>query len=632
MDKTPPDKSSSSQKPQLFRDPWFIWLAAVLFLLYYFSVYQQPAPPDTISYTQFVKALEQQRVASVEIRGADVQGVYSGSGSGTATSTGKRADFRTRMPAFAGDTLLQTLEDGDVDVTVLSDESPVWLSILLGFLPWVLMIALFVFLSRSLQSRMGGGGLLNFSQSKARRYQRSDSGPTYDDVAGLEGAKQDLGDIIAYLKEPARFQALGAKIPKGVLMMGAPGTGKTLLAKATAAEAGVPFFSITGSEFIELYVGVGASRVRDMFQMARKEAPALIFIDEIDSVGRVRGTGLGGGNDEREQTLNQILAEMDGFEPEDVVVVLAATNRPDVLDPALLRPGRFDRKVILDLPDKTARREIFKVHTRHTPLADDVSLDDLANLTVGFSGADIENLVNEAALRAAREQHSNLSADDFAHARDKVLMGEERPHLLNPGERHRIACHEAGHGLVTWFSAHADPLQKITIVPRGRALGMTEQMAKEERHNFDEPYLMDRLNIFLAGRGAEKLMFGNTSSGAAEDLKQATRLARQMVVNWGMSETLGPIGFAEGETHPFLGRELTEPRPYSEALAQQIDSEVSRLLKQAEEQVQQLLQSHRPQLQMLIDALLEQESLQAAEIEQCLGTVDASSSTQAGNG
>ncbi len=627
MDKTPPDKSSTSQKPQLHRDPWFIWLAAVLFLLYYFSVYQQPAPPDTISYTQFVKALEQQRVASVELRGSEVLGVYGGS-----SSTGKRADFRTRMPAFAGDDLLQRLEESDVDVTVLSDESPVWLSILLGFVPWVLMIALFVFLSRSLQSRMGGGGLLNFSQSKARRYQRSDSGPTYDDVAGLEGAKQDLGDIIAYLKEPARFQALGAKIPKGVLMMGAPGTGKTLLAKATAAEAGVPFFSITGSEFIELYVGVGASRVRDMFQMARKEAPALIFIDEIDSVGRVRGTGLGGGNDEREQTLNQILAEMDGFEPEDVVVVLAATNRPDVLDPALLRPGRFDRKVILDLPDKIARREIFKVHTRRTPLADDVSLDTLANLTVGFSGADIENLVNEAALRAAREQHSSLSADDFAHARDKVLMGEERPHLLNPGERKRIACHEAGHGLVTWFSHHSDPLQKISIVPRGRALGMTEQMAKEERHNFDEPYLQDRLKIFLAGRGAEKLMFGNTSSGAAEDLKQATRLARQMVVNWGMSEALGPIGFAEGETHPFLGRELTEPRPYSDALAQQIDSEVSRLLKQAEGEVQQLLQGHRTQLQALIDALLEQESLQAAEIEQCLGQADKGAPAQAGNG
>ncbi len=609
-----PEKDITSR--QLHRDPWFIWLLLMVFLSYYWFSHVPETRSKLIPYSEFLQALEEEKIQRVDIRGLELKGLYVNSAQSPGSKT---PDFKTLLPEFVGDEFLQRLESNKVEVNVEATENPLWVNLLVGFIPWIIIIAAFVYMSRSLQSRMGsGGGFLNFSRSKARRYERTEGGPTYDDVAGLEGAKQDLGDIIDYLKNPQRFQALGARIPKGILMMGAPGTGKTLLAKATAAEAGVPFFSITGSEFIELYVGVGASRVRDMFDNARKEAPALIFIDEIDSVGRVRGTGMGGGNDEREQTLNQILAEMDGFEPEDVVVVLAATNRPDVLDPALLRPGRFDRKVVLDLPDKTARGSIFKVHTRKTPLADDVDLQVLAGMTVGFSGADIQNLVNEASLRTAREGRSEVTLADFQLARDKVLMGEERPNLLNPQERDRIACHEAGHGLVTFYSKNADPLQKISIVPRGRALGVTEQMASEDRHNFDEDYLRDRLRIFMGGRCAEQIVFQSTSSGASDDLKQATKLARQMVVNWGMSKAIGPLGFAEGETHPFLGRELTEPRPYSEALAQQIDEEVKQLLLRAEKEAMDILQQHRPQLDQLVSALLEQESLDKDAINTCL--------------
>jgi len=368
-----------------------------------------------------------------------------------------------------------------------------------------------------------------------------------------------------------------------------------------------------------MYVGVGASRVRDMFKQARKEAPALIFIDEIDSVGRVRGTGMGGGNDEREQTLNQVLAEMDGFSADEAVVVLAATNRPDVLDPALLRPGRFDRKIILELPQKKARRDILRVHTRGTPLAEDVDLDNVVAATVGFSGADIENLVNEAALHAARLNKQQLDNSDFDYARDRVVMGAERKDLIVVGERQRIACHEAGHALAAFYAEHSDPVQRVTIIPRGRALGMTEQLPEEERHNLVDDYLRDRLTILLAGRGAEKQLFNNTSSGAADDLQQATKLARHMVMNWGMSDALGPVGYRAGEAHPFLGMELSEPKEYSEATAELIDQEVRKLLTQAETLVSELLGSHAEQLQQLIDALLKHESLDRQQLIKLLG-------------
>jgi cell division protease FtsH len=425
---------------------------------------------------------------------------------------------------------------------------------------------------------------------------------------------------VDYLKDPERYGELGARMPKGVLMMGAPGTGKTLLAKAVAVEAGVPFFSVSGSEFIEMFVGVGASRVRDMFLTARKEAPALIFIDEIDSVGRVRGTGVGGGNDEREQTLNQVLAEMDGFDPGEPIVVLAATNRPDVLDPALLRPGRFDRKVLLDLPQRKARAEILAVHTREKPLASDVDLDEVAATTVGFSGADLANLANEAALMAARERRKHITRQDFVAARDKVLMGDPRADLLNPSERERVACHEAGHAVAAWFQPGTDPVEKVSIVPHGRALGMTEQIPEEDRHNIDEDYLRSRLVIMLAGRGAEKLRFDNYSTGAADDLKQATRLAYRMITQWGMGENLGPVGYSAGEEHPFLGRELAGPREFGEDTARRIDEEVRQCLAQAESAARELLARHRAELDALVAALLRQETLSRDEVAGLFGT------------
>lgn len=597
-------------QPKHIRESYIAWFFLLALAFIYFDFIQPSKNIEVISYSELVQAIEGNRIRQVDIRGVDVRGYYR-------NEALERPQFKTTLPAFVDSDILQLMREHEVVVNIKPDESPLWLTIVTGFLPWLFLIFFFLYASRAMQNRMAGGGaggIFNFSRSRARRYERSDSGPTYDDVAGLAEAKEDLQEIVDYLKSPIKFQRLGAKMPKGILMMGAPGTGKTLLAKATAAEAGVPFFSISGSEFIELYVGVGASRVRDMFANARKEAPALIFIDEIDSVGRVRGTGLGGGSDEREQTLNQILAEMDGFEPEEVVVVLAATNRPDVLDPALLRPGRFDRKVILELPQKKARQEILKVHTRKTPLADDVDLDKIAAMTVGFSGADIENLVNEAALHAARTEASALTDEDFLYARDKVVMGAERKDIINDSERARIACHESGHALTALLSPHSDPVQKVSIVPRGQALGMTEQLPVEDRHNIDDVFLKERLQILLGGRCAEKLIYGNTSSGAANDLKEATHLARSMVVNWGMSELLGPVGFRDGEQHPFLGRELTEARSYSEATAQIIDQEIRRFLQEAEAAALQLLEANRDNLQSLMDALLEQESLDHEEI------------------
>lgn len=614
MTKQSPSNDTSSNRK---RESYYAWLALLVLAFIYFDYILPSRSIEVISYSELVQAVEDNRIRQVDIRGVDVRGYY-------LNEDVEQPQFKTTLPAFVDSDILELMRQHGVVVNIKPDESPIWLQVLTGLLPWVFLIFLFFYASRMWQNRAGagGGGVFNFSRSRARRYERSDNGPTYDDVAGLEEAKQDLQEIVDYLKNPARFKRIGAKMPKGILMMGAPGTGKTLLAKATAAEAGVPFFSISGSEFIELYVGVGASRVRDMFANARKEAPALIFIDEIDSVGRVRGTGLGGGNDEREQTLNQILAEMDGFEPEEVVVVLAATNRPDVLDPALLRPGRFDRKVILELPQKKARLEILKVHTRKTPLAEDVDLDKIAAMTVGFSGADIENLVNEAALHAARQNGEALTDEDFLFARDKVVMGAERKDIINEGERERIACHEAGHALTALLLPHSDPVQKVSIVPRGRALGMTEQLPTEDRHNIDEVFLKERLQILLGGRCAEKLRYGNTSSGAANDLKEATKLARSMVVNWGMSEQMGPLGFRDGEEHPFLGRELTEPRNYSEATAQLIDQEIRRFLQEAEQVTQKLLQTHSGDLDTLIDALLERESLDHAEIIELLGMYD----------
>jgi len=608
------NQKNPSEKPFLFgRYEYLMWLLIMITTsLYFFSLNQNSQAIKTLNYTELLNQVEGGQITAVEIQGLQLRGRSRGATSGY--------DFKTTLPEFIDHQLLDILSANHVAVEIKSSQTPTWLQLLMGVLPWLLIIGFFVYSGRMMRNRIGGSsGPFSFTQSRARRFDKKESGPGYESVAGLESAKQELQEIIDYLKTPEKFRALGAKMPKGILMMGPPGTGKTLLARATAAEAGVPFYSISGSEFIEMYVGVGASRVRDMFKQARKEAPALIFIDEIDSVGRVRGTGMGGGNDEREQTLNQVLAEMDGFSADEAVVVLAATNRPDVLDPALLRPGRFDRKIILELPQKKARRDILRVHTRGTPLAEDVDLDNVVAATVGFSGADIENLVNEAALHAARLNKQQLDNSDFDYARDRVVMGAERKDLIVVGERQRIACHEAGHALAAFYAEHSDPVQRVTIIPRGRALGMTEQLPEEERHNLVDDYLRDRLTILLAGRGAEKQLFNNTSSGAADDLQQATKLARHMVMNWGMSDALGPVGYRAGEAHPFLGMELSEPKEYSEATAELIDQEVRKLLTQAETLVSELLGSHAEQLQQLIDALLKHESLDRQQLIKLLG-------------
>lgn len=612
-------KQSPDKKPLDNSQRWLPFTLFAFFVYVFIQVWQQH-PVENISYSRFIDQVEAGAVKDVLIKGRDVKGHLHNTPPGQPAHQGFH--FHVVAPSFESERLLQLLEDYEVDVNVQADQVPFWAQMLAGFLPWLLIIGFFLWSSRALQSRLGGGGgAYSFGRSRARRFDANPGGPGYDDIAGLESAKQDLQEIIDYLKNPDKFRRIGAHMPKGILMMGAPGTGKTMLAKATANEAGVPFYSVSGSEFIEMFVGVGASRVRDMFTQARQDAPALIFIDEIDSVGRVRGTGLGGGNDEREQTLNQILAEMDGFDPQEAVVVLAATNRPDVLDPALLRPGRFDRKITLELPQRLARQQILEVHCRHKPLADDVNLEQVAAITPGFSGADLANIVNEAALQAARNERDLITQEDFLSSRDKVIMGSPRTDLLNPSERKRIACHEAGHAITAYFGQFSDPVQKISIVPRGRALGMTEQLPSEDRHNLNEDYLRERLAILLGGRCAERMLFGSVSTGAADDLKEATRLAYKMVGQWGMGAQTGPVGYSVGEEHPFLGRELSNPREFSEQTAGLLDQEVRDLLKQAEQKTNTLLVSHRDQLQALLNALLEKETLQQEEIDALLATV-----------
>lgn len=473
---------------------------------------------------------------------------------------------------------------------------------------------------RSRDQFMGGGGFLSgFSRSPAKRYEASEKRITFADVAGLEGVKADLQEIVEFLKNPAKFQKLGGRIPKGILLFGPPGTGKTLLAKAVAGEAGVPFFSINGSEFIQMFVGVGAGRVRDMFRTAKEASPCILFIDEIDAVGRVRGAGLGGGHDEREQTLNQILSEMDGFSPNESVIVLAATNRPDVLDPALLRPGRFDRHVTVDRPTLKGREAILKVHTREVPLADDVDLARLAAGTVGMTGAELRNLVNEAALWAVRQNKTRVDMDDFESARDKVIMGSRREEVMNDREKLMTAYHEAGHALLAWVLPGNDRVHKVTVVPRGRALGVTQLLPEEDRLNIGERELHSRLAFMLGGRAAEKLIYDEYSAGAEDDLKRATQLARRMVAHWGMSERLGPVAYRVGEEHPFLGKEMAEPREFSEHTAQVIDEETARILHDAADQARTLLAKHRKHLDDLAITLADKEELGEPEIRKILG-------------
>ncbi len=486
---------------------------------------------------------------------------------------------------------------------------------MLFLLPMLVLAALFFFVLPRFRDPLGGGFLSNYIKSPAKRYEKSRNRITFEDVAGLQNSKSELMEVVEFLRDPQKFQRLGAVVPKGVLLVGPPGTGKTLLAKAVAGEAGVPFYSISGSEFIQMFVGVGASRVRDMFKTAKDNAPCILFIDEIDAVGRMRGAGVGGGSDEREQTLNQILSEMDGFTPTESVIVMAATNRPDVLDSALLRPGRFDRHITVDRPTLQGRQAILKVHTRNKPLADDVDLEEIARGLIGMTGADLRNLANEAALVATREGKTRIDKQDFARAADRVLMGAKREEVLTAEEKRRTAYHEAGHALVSWLLPEAEKPHKVTIIPRGRALGVTVHLPDEDRHDYGLDYWKARLAMMMGGRAADRLMYGQTFSGHESDLKQASRLARYMVTHWGMSDRLGPTSYRVGEEHVFLGKEIQEQRDFSEGTATIIDEEVQRILTEADEQAFRLIEAHRDKMDRLVEALLLREELMRDEID-----------------
>jgi cell division protease FtsH len=601
----------------------------IAFLLLSFLMPSRSTDQLSLSYTEFKQLIKEGKISQVTVKGDQITGKFKESLNKEfkEPKSGENPQsfnaFKTVMPSFAGSEILALLEKNNVTISAESGQENWWRTILVGFLPWLLILGLIFYSARRFQERMGGGGgLFNFARSKAKLYTKEKTTVGYKDVAGLANAKKELQEVVDFLKDPSKFQALGGELPRGILLVGPPGTGKTLMARATAGEANVPFYSISGSEFIEMFVGVGASRVRDMFDKAKKDAPSIIFIDELDSIGRVRGTGLGGGHDEREQTLNQILTEMDGFSPHESVVVMAATNRPDVLDPALIRPGRFDRQITLDLPQKNARKEILEVHTRKVPLGDDVDLDLLARRTVGFSGADLKNLVNEAALLAARKEKIRVEAEDFGEARDKILMGIEREDVMKDDEKEVVAYHEAGHALLARVLPGADPLEKVSIIPRGRSLGATEQIPAEDRHNLSREYLLNRVAIMLGGRVAEKITKDDISTGAGDDLKKATELVRRMVCQWGMSEKLGAVAFRQGETHPFLGREMAQPKDFSEKTAQLIDEEIRSIIQNMETKAQKVLRAHRKQLDILAQTLHERETLSKEEVDEVLGTVE----------
>ncbi len=583
-----------------------LWLAIiVIFAGFYQFLKPQRSAPKQPTISQVMAKVEAGQVKNVTIKSDD-------------TWTGKYKDgtaFQTNglKPTLA---LLQELRTKQVDVKVEGKEGgSIWVQALLQLLPVLLIVLLFLFLMRQLQA--GGGKAMSFGKSKAKLLSESHNKVTFADVAGIDEAKEELEEIIAFLKDPKKFTRLGGRIPKGVLLMGSPGTGKTLVAKAVAGEAGVPFFSISGSDFVEMFVGVGASRVRDLFEQGKKNAPCIIFIDEIDAVGRHRGAGLGGGHDEREQTLNQLLVEMDGFESNEGVIIIAATNRPDVLDPALMRPGRFDRRIVVPRPDVRGREGILRVHTRRTPLSGEVDLSQVARGTPGFSGADLENLVNEAALIAARANKERVDHSDLEAAKDKVLMGAERRSLImSESEKKNTAVHEAGHTVVGKMLAGCDPVHKVTIIPRGQALGLTQMLPKEDRLNYYRRNALDQIAMMMGGRIAEEVIFGEMSSGAKNDLENATQLAHAMVCEWGMSEKLGPLTYGQNDSEVFLGRQISQhQKDYSEATAIDIDNEIRRIVQEQYDRAKAILFEKREVLEAMAEALIEYETLDEEDIE-----------------
>ncbi len=591
---------------QVGRNAVFWLILALLFLTMWRLVRPAPETSAEVPYSQFLSSVEGKSISKVTIEGSGI----------TAEPLDGSAAIRTVAPQ--DDSLIPMLRKSGVEILVKepSEQSWYWF-FLINLLPMVLLIGIWIFFMRQVQ--MGAGKGMSFGKSRAKLLTESQQRITFDDVAGIDEARAELEEIIDFLKDPKKFTRLGGRIPKGVLLIGSPGTGKTLMAKAIAGEAGVPFFSISGSDFVEMFVGVGASRVRDLFIQGKKNAPCIIFIDEIDAVGRHRGAGMGGGHDEREQTLNQLLVEMDGFESNEGVILIAATNRPDVLDPALMRPGRFDRRVTVPRPDLTGRLGILKVHTRKVPIADDVALDVVARGTPGFSGADLEILVNEAALHAARRNRDKVLALDFEFAKDKVMMGAERRSLLlSEKEKKTTAYHESGHALVAKLLPNADPVHKLTIVPRGMALGLMQQLPEADKHTYSRSYWLDQLAVFFGGRAAEEVVFSDINTGASSDIERATEIARRMVTEWGMSDSIGPLNYSSKDEHMFLGRDLGKPRAHSESTQVSIDEEVKRIIEEQHQRALVLVRENEGILHRMAEAVLERETLDADEISKLM--------------
>ena len=612
----------NGDKKKVFSSQLIGWgfLILIGFLVFYLRG-REPAPRTEINYTKFREQVKAGNVVEVLVTGDRIEGRYL-SPVEQVSPTGERVqfdEFITYLPSFNDTDLLSLLENQQVELRARPVSELSGWGAVFNILPIVLFLGLGFMLFRRFQSQ--GQGMVTNLKSRAKRYERKKEAVTFADVAGAAGAKQELLEIIQFLKEPDRFQSLGAKIPKGVLLVGPPGTGKTLLARAVAGEADANFFSITGSDFMEMYVGVGASRVRDLFEQAKTNTPAIIFIDELDSIGRKRGAGLGGGHDEREQTLNQMLSEMDGFELNENVIIMAATNRPDILDSALLRPGRFDRQVLVDLPTLQERLEILKIHARNKSLAGEVDMEKVARGTPGFSGADLANLLNEAALLAVRQGKDQIDNWDISEAADKVIMGLERNLALTEEDSRMLAYHEAGHAVVGAVLPHADPVHKVTIIPRGRAMGVTQQLPERDRYLFRKEYMLDRMAVMMGGRAAEELAMHTMTSGAADDLKRATQLARKMLLEWGMSERLGRVVLADDNQEVFLGDEIVRGRNFSEVTAREIDEEVRHVLDEAYTRAMQTLLEHRPGLERVVAGLLEKEQLSGEELLGLLGWV-----------
>jgi cell division protease FtsH len=636
--KTPPNQSNTPERPRISPFWWVILIA--LFIWNIWTLRPQTQQQIEIPYTAFIDQIKAGNVKDVQIDSGNISGDFikglpatdlvpadqlatplptsqPASNSQSSTTPQLFTAFTTTFPATVGDSsLIPLLEANNVVLNVQAPSNPVILDLLISGLPFILLIGIMVWMGR--QTLKSQSGVFNFGRSKARQYDQESPQVTFKDVAGAEEAKEELSEVVEFLRNPMKYHDIGARIPRGVLMIGPPGTGKTLLARAVAGEAEVPFYTISASEFVEMFVGVGASRVRDLFEKAKVHAPSIIFIDELDAVGRRRGAGMGTVNDEREQTLNQLLVEMDGFDDRHEVILIAATNRPDVLDPALLRPGRFDREITVGLPDRKGREGILKIHSRGLQLSPDVSLVLVARSTTGFSGADLANLCNEAALIAARAGHSKVNMQDFEEALDRVILGAARSTILSDHDRKVVAYHEAGHALAAWLLPNADPVHKVTIIPHGRALGVTEQMPGEDQFNFSREYLLSRITVMLGGRTAEELAIGDITTGAENDLLEATRLARRMITRWGMGD-LGLMAIASDDEQPFLGYELTQGHSYSEETSARIDYDIQKLLNERHEVVRKLLSDSRDKLDQLVEVLLHEETVNQDQLTKILG-------------